>query len=708
MTDVATLGLRIETYDMDNASNKLKTLSGAAARAEAAMQGLGSASSAQAAMTLRAANATRSRAEAAVAAARAESSQANAVLAAARATGTATAAEVASHRSKAAMASAALAAAKAERDKATAAQLAARTTLQAVTASERAAKAMQAEGAAAGAAASKVELMARAANQNVAAMSSASSKAGYQSRLVAMQLSQVAQQASVTGDWVRSLAIQLPDLTLGFGAFGIAVGVAAGALLPLIANMLTTSSGVKGLSSDIVRLASEAASLDGVASAISELESLQKKYAEAIVNSGKAQASATSLILANTEAEFNAKKSLLELELKRQQAAIAMQKAELASTGNKLREAVSAGVYTRDDSEARGYSDPRIGQFVRNPNTEGILSKTREIIESSGLADKITEVRAQIALTEASTSTLENALKTTFGGGVKNAAALAEAYEKANKAGKDSAYASAVRSIAEQTKELRSQTEAQAGLNPLINDYGYAQAKAKAATELLLAAERDKMAITPTLTAQIAAQADAYAKAVVEQNKQTEATKKAQEAMEFAKSTMGGFINDLRDGLRNGESFWSAFGNAAMRVLDRITDKLLNEVLDAVFKVSSAGSGSGGGLLGFLGSLFGGGSSFAALPAIGPVPTPRPFADGGRVFGAGSGTSDSILARLSNGEFVVNAKATQRWLPLLEAINDNTASARAANLMTFSDGGLASRLPGGEAGPELVMEKKAA
>ena len=45
------------------------------------------------------------------------------------------------------------------------------------------------------------------------------------------------------------------------------------------------------------------------------------------------------------------------------------------------------------------------------------------------------------------------------------------------------------------------------------------------------------------------------------------------------------------------------------------------------------------------------------------------FAQGGRVSGPGNGTSDSIPAMLSNGEFVINAKSTQNFLPLLEFIN---------------------------------------
>lgn len=56
------------------------------------------------------------------------------------------------------------------------------------------------------------------------------------------------------------------------------------------------------------------------------------------------------------------------------------------------------------------------------------------------------------------------------------------------------------------------------------------------------------------------------------------------------------------------------------------------------------------------------------------------YASGGRVSGPGSGTSDSILARLSNGEFVVNAGATAQHLPLLEAINGG-------GLPGFSGGG---------------------
>jgi hypothetical protein len=50
------------------------------------------------------------------------------------------------------------------------------------------------------------------------------------------------------------------------------------------------------------------------------------------------------------------------------------------------------------------------------------------------------------------------------------------------------------------------------------------------------------------------------------------------------------------------------------------------------------------------------------------------FAKGGLVSGPGSGTSDSVIAALSNGEFVVNAKSTSENLGLLKAINSNSNS----------------------------------
>ena len=60
-------------------------------------------------------------------------------------------------------------------------------------------------------------------------------------------------------------------------------------------------------------------------------------------------------------------------------------------------------------------------------------------------------------------------------------------------------------------------------------------------------------------------------------------------------------------------------------------------------------------------------------------------ADGGPIVGAGTATSDSIPAMLSNGEYVLNARAVRRvGRPLLDAINYGHAR-------HFASGGLASK-----------------
>jgi hypothetical protein len=89
-------------------------------------------------------------------------------------------------------------------------------------------------------------------------------------------------------------------------------------------------------------------------------------------------------------------------------------------------------------------------------------------------------------------------------------------------------------------------------------------------------------------------------------------------------------------------------------------------------------------------STFGGGSLFgsSSLPApgdgsfIGPVMK----ADGGYISGPGSARSDSIPARLSNGEFVVNAGSTAKHRALLESMNSG-------HLRGFADGGFVGNVP---------------
>ncbi len=89
--------------------------------------------------------------------------------------------------------------------------------------------------------------------------------------------------------------------------------------------------------------------------------------------------------------------------------------------------------------------------------------------------------------------------------------------------------------------------------------------------------------------------------------------------------------------------------------------------LSTNFFPSAPSAPSGGGFGGLFSGLFGGGLSAAQIAKYSPMV--GLFSNGGDVSGPGTGTSDSIPAMLSDGEFVVNAAATRKHRALLHAIN---------------------------------------
>jgi hypothetical protein len=119
----------------------------------------------------------------------------------------------------------------------------------------------------------------------------------------------------------------------------------------------------------------------------------------------------------------------------------------------------------------------------------------------------------------------------------------------------------------------------------------------------------------------------------------------------------------------------------------------------SLFGGSSGGSGGDSG--GALGDDSGGGDLFDSdagsglddlfMAGGGKVPDIPFFAVGGRfngkVSGPGTGTSDSINAKLSRGEFVTKASATSKYLPLLQQINSDTVKFAMGGLVGYDDGG---------------------
>lgn len=209
-------------------------------------------------------------------------------------------------------------------------------------------------------------------------------------------------------------------------------------------------------------------------------------------------------------------------------------------------------------------------------------------------------------------------------------------------AGSADEYQREIEQIKERTIALQAETTAMSQVNPLVSDYGFALEKARAESDLLAAAQKAGLTITPALRASIDELATGYANASVAAEQLSERQDNVKQAAEDFRSTgkdaLSGFISDIR----NGTSATEALGNA----LQRIGDKLLDFALDGLF------SSKGG-----VGSLFG--SFFGGLKLAG----------GGRVRGPGGSTGDKIPAMLSDGEHVTRAAMVKKHGSLLDAIN---------------------------------------
>ncbi len=206
------------------------------------------------------------------------------------------------------------------------------------------------------------------------------------------------------------------------------------------------------------------------------------------------------------------------------------------------------------------------------------------------------------------------------------------------------------RQIRERTVALQAETAAMAGLNPLVDDYGFALEKASATQELLNAAERAGLEITPDLEAQIAKLATSYANASVEAEKlaesQDQIRQTADDMRALGKDVLSGFISDLRQGTSAAEALQNALG--------KIADKLLDMALTSLFDPK------GGGGIGGLFKLFG-------------------FADGGYT---GPGGKHEVAGAVHKGEVVWSQDDVRRagGVGAVEAMRKGMAAGPAINV----------------------------
>lgn len=157
-----------------------------------------------------------------------------------------------------------------------------------------------------------------------------------------------------------------------------------------------------------------------------------------------------------------------------------------------------------------------------------------------------------------------------------------------------------------------------------------------------------------------------------------------QEQLRLAKETKEAFGNDwlagISDGMRNYADSFQSMREGMADVVSGSLGKMSDALADFVATGKADFRGLAVSILQDLSKMLIKMALFNAMKAAmsawggggfkdgGMV---QQFSNGGAVWGAGTATSDSIPAMLSNGEFVINAASTRRHRALLEAINKN-------------------------------------
>lgn len=152
-----------------------------------------------------------------------------------------------------------------------------------------------------------------------------------------------------------------------------------------------------------------------------------------------------------------------------------------------------------------------------------------------------------------------------------------------------------------------------------------------------------------------------------EVKEQEEANKKKAALQEEQLKMMADMIQTMGDGL-------SEFFESEDKSLHSFLKSMLTSILDAIeiavyayfaqILAKEIASKSWGGVASAAALMVLVKAAFAGAKAL-----VKGFSTGGYVQGAGTGTSDSIPARLSNGESVMTAKATSMFSPILSAFN---------------------------------------
>ncbi|WP_370693001.1 phage tail tape measure protein [Pseudotabrizicola sp.] len=234
-------------------------------------------------------------------------------------------------------------------------------------------------------------------------------------REAAMMFGAVAGGAPATATLVSGLG----RAAMAGAAFGGPVGIIAAGMATLVPLLF---SGGKGAAEMAAGMKQAEGSIGAVNGAVSALEAVQRTYVDTINSQGGASSEAARLVIANSQAEFDARKQLLALELELLKTRGRTQAAELRENEGKFRKDYqkALGVAEEVGSGPSGYTGDAAAEAayrlagVRRPDGQAQQVLDEAMRQNKERLLDMRRLRAEATLTGLAISKTEEAMATTF------------------------------------------------------------------------------------------------------------------------------------------------------------------------------------------------------------------------------------------------------------------------------------------------------
>lgn len=246
----------------------------------------------------------------------------------------------------------------------------------------------------------------------VANMSKGFSNSRFAVQNAAFQVGDFAVQVAGGTSAVRAMSQQMPQLLGAFGLFGALAGAAFAIFAPLVGKLFEGGEAADGFAK---ALKDVSPSLEGIRGQISTLGDLQQRYTDAIRASGGASTGAAALIAANSKREFEARKSVLAVELELLRIRAQEQSEALRNLKDQQRIMLERTVQTRENMSApvRSVTDAA-GFAYTGPRTVSDVLGADVVADADRNRLAIQKTSAELDLLRLAADEAGEALNTTF------------------------------------------------------------------------------------------------------------------------------------------------------------------------------------------------------------------------------------------------------------------------------------------------------